>query len=77
MDVEVRTWSPHGGVLAFVGGVRVRVKPRAGRPPTWRCDAHPTKYGRTSCPHIAALAATPADPALRAPARQVTPKETK
>lgn len=62
MNVEVKTYSQLG-VLAFVDGVRVRVITRGPtRLPAWRCDNHPTPGGRTSCPHIAALAATPIDP---------------
>lgn len=68
LPVRIVTWSPRGGVLAYVGDpeVRVRVKPRNMRPALWRCDAHPSD-GRTSCEHIAALAATPIPDEMRQP----------
>lgn len=67
-DVRVVSWSYHAGVLAYVDGVRVRVKPRGTKPPRWLCDDHPSD-GRTSCPHIEALAATPTDPTKQAKGR--------
>lgn len=48
------------GALAYVDGVRVRIRARsAPLTPLWVCDADPSD-GRTACEHIAALARTPA-----------------
>jgi len=48
-------------LVAFVDGVRVRVRRRNRALPAWRCDAHPSD-GRTSCPHIEAVAQATPDP---------------
>ena len=63
------------GMLADVSGVRVRVTVRATEPPSWRCDAHPTKTGRDYCEHIGAVAAqtpTPTQLARFITARHIT-----
>lgn len=44
-------------LLAFVDGVRVRIRARRN-PPRWLCDAHRDQSGRVSCEHIEALADT-------------------
>ena len=49
-------------LVAFVDGVRVRVRRRNRALPAWRCDAHPSSDGRTSCPHIEAVARATPDP---------------
>ena len=49
-------------LVAFVDGVRVRVRRRARALPAWRCDAHPSSDGRASCPHIEAVAQATPDP---------------
>lgn len=45
------------GALAYVDGVRVRIRTRVYRYPRWLCDEHYDVGGRTACWHIAALAA--------------------
>lgn len=56
-DVRVEAIT-RGHVLAYVDGVRVRIRSRRNLPPLWLCDEHPGD-GRTGCEHVAALADTP------------------
>ncbi len=73
MRVQVIRWGD-GGALAYVDGVRVRIRTRATGPAVWLCDGHPDLPGRQGCEHTEALAAHPADPRDRQPPRN-TPKE--
>ena len=47
------------GALAFVDGVRVRIRARDTMPPLWICDQHGRGEDPQQCTHTAALAATP------------------
>jgi len=61
-------------LVAFVDGVRVRVRRRNRALPAWRCDAHPSD-GRTSCEHVEALAQTVPTPQQLARIREQDPRE--
>ena len=62
MSVVVKAWS-NRDALAIVDGTRVCIR-RQRRSIRWICDEHGND-NHPHCPHLAALAATPADPDKR------------